>query len=142
MSYLIVLLVALGGLYHPNKYHEDFRPHIEQFEADWSRYTGEKKRVYMDIKFKKIYYLPVLGYCDHRKRAIFINERSWKKLNRIEKKLLIYHELGHCVLDRRHDESIFINGEPKSIMHPNGITWKQYRKSKRYYDRELFGVSR
>jgi len=31
---------------------------------------------------------------------------------------LVFHELGHCVLNRRHDESIGQYGYPKSLMYP------------------------
>lgn len=34
---------------------------------------------------------------------------------------LIYHELGHCVLKRNHDESMTEYGYPKSFMYPNVI---------------------
>ena len=32
---------------------------------------------------------------------------------------LIFHELGHCFLNRSHDETMTIYGYPKSFMYPN-----------------------
>ena len=35
---------------------------------------------------------------------------------------LIFHELGHCILGRAHDNSLMPKGDPKTIMYPDNIS--------------------
>lgn len=68
----------------------------------------------------------VLGTCYYGFfRYITVNKKNWKELNYLQKKMVIYHELGHCVLDRDHEEDNifplvevekFTDQCPKSIM--------------------------
>jgi hypothetical protein len=48
-----------------------------------------------------------------------IIERSWWVANRndLTREMLIFHELGHCVLDCAHDTTLE-EGIPKSVMYP------------------------
>jgi hypothetical protein len=61
--------------------------------------------------------------------VVLIDRGFWDMASKDEKTVLIYHELGHCWLDRDHVE-------PKSIMEPFLIwDFAMYRK---YYVQELF----
>jgi hypothetical protein len=42
------------------------------------------------------------GFCDHATGAVFVNYWHFQSLKPINKKELIYHELGHCTLGLRH----------------------------------------
>ena len=48
--------------------------------------------------------------------AIEIKKEYWIGLTDIQKERLIFHELGHCELNRPHDNQVFSNGDWKSIM--------------------------
>ncbi len=53
-------------------------------------------------------------------KIILINpDKCW--LNDFAKEALIFHELGHCILGRDHDNSLLPNGDPKSMMVENNI---------------------
>ncbi len=54
----------------------------------------------------------------------------------------MFHELGHAILQRAHDNSTLPNGDYKSIMVPEPtILYNEYTPEKRiYYLDELFGV--
>jgi len=39
-----------------------------------------------------------------------------------EHEALIFHELGHCILGRLHDDSLLPNGELKSLMNANDLS--------------------
>ena len=57
---------------------------------------------------------------------------------------LIYHELGHCLLNRGHDKTkLFVDypgGRPKSIMYPYVFGyWGEYGLHREYYIKELCG---
>ncbi len=43
-------------------------------------------------------------------------ETCWGGLSSLNKETLLFHELGHCLLNRDHDDALFPSGAPKSIM--------------------------
>jgi len=47
---------------------------------------------------------------------IAIDREVWDRSNESSKEWLVYHELGHCVLDRSHRNDRFENGMWKSLM--------------------------
>ncbi len=73
-------------------------------------------------------------------RRIEIIKASWIIKNDIFKEKLIFHELGHIVLNRPHTDKTFPNGHPASIM--NGLGIMPYRRGgsivRDYYIDELF----
>ncbi len=80
----------------------------------------------------------ILGYCIPKFNTVRISRVKWNRFNNIERKLLLYHEWGHCTMRRDHTED---NGFicPISIMHPyiNPIV-SCYSTYKEWYDKELF----
>jgi len=48
------------------------------------------------------------------------NIKCWQNSRQLE--TLIFHEMGHCILGREHDQTLLPNGDPKSIMYPDDIT--------------------
>jgi hypothetical protein len=61
---------------------------------------------------------------DIRKRfqkiiSINSNIRCWLTVEQQE--VLLFHELGHCVLGRDHDNGRLPNGDPRSLMHENDL---------------------
>lgn len=90
------------------------------------------------VHFTKIEESGVGGRCNNRKNIIEIDSVRWNSMPDEAKEQLIYHELGHCILNRDHDNGQFVNGECKSIMR-GGIgsecsvnffssSWKEYYK--------------
>lgn len=65
----------------------------------------------------------IIGLCEvwsNGDRFIYINQ-SWfsnSTTSITAKKILIFHELGHCSFDRDHDSRKYSNGMPYSIMYP------------------------
>ena len=51
-------------------------------------------------------------------REIVIEGPYWEKLSDYGKEELVFHELGHCVFNRGHNEDTRDNGCPVSIMYP------------------------
>src|SRR5262249_422047 len=79
--------------------------------------------------------------------SINSNVQCWN--NDAELETLIFHELGHCVLGRGHDNELMPNHDPRSIMIPDnlnlyspcaypivGCTNNSFKRS--YYIDELF----
>jgi hypothetical protein len=79
----------------------------------------------------------VIGLCYFTPRHIVIDKSWWTKAPAWGKESLIFHELGHCVLDRDH-RSGECAGRPCSIMRPI-VVLEPYKKRRKEYLDELFG---
>lgn len=87
------------------------------------------------------------GVCQaiKEKRRIILNEKMWSKLDSFQRKALVFHELGHCLLDRDHLNDELPRGECKSIMvetkSDSTCYYNYYSEGwMAYYLDELFGV--
>ena len=78
-----------------------------------------------------------LGLCRPYNNEIEINPSYWFGSTVKERLALIYHELGHCVLFRKHEEKRLKDGCPYSIMYHEQTMndaycyethWKHYKK--------------
>lgn len=85
------------------------------------------------------------GVCEKNKNPprILISLQYWQSFQEIEKKALVYHELGHCVLGLEHDNEYICFSEyneciPRSLMYPYSISAWFYSKYWNYYASELF----
>ena len=83
-------------------------------------------------------------------KIITINPNIRCYNNAQEKEVLFFHEMGHCILGRSHDNSLLPNGDPKSIMvednlrlyspcaYPIGGSCEDNTYKRTYYLDELF----
>lgn len=76
---------------------------------------------------------------------IRIDTEFWKWAAPETREQVLFHEFGHCVLDRRGhiDDSTTVEGEivPRSIMSTMLFSDYYYRKFRKYYVDELFAGS-
>lgn len=102
---------------------------------------------------KRLVTIPVLfadlqgrsaGNCQIRGgiRRIYIDYKEWMQYSDLGKEQLVFHELGHCVLNRyKHDDTfIQIRGVlmPRSIMYPVVFGYTEaYEENREYYVKEL-----
>lgn len=72
--------------------------------------------------------------------SIVIDQAIWKTLDPFMKELVMFHELGHCVLERSHREVIFTDGTCGSIMRSGlGTCFDNYNTNTRIsYLNELY----
>lgn len=85
----------------------------------------------------------VAGICStngHDLRHITIDQNFWNQAPHLLKEMIVFHELGHCVLGRGHEESAFSNGICRSIMRSGlGSCRDAYIPENRdYFIEELF----
>ena len=62
----------------------------------------------------------VLGFCNNEDKDnhyIVLDAKYWPTATDLEKELLVFHELGHCLLGRDHDDTTLADGTCLSIMH-------------------------
>lgn len=72
---------------------------------------------------------------------VIIRESWWNSASQALRESLLYHELGHCVLGRDHDnETVDVNGVSKkaSMMNSVIVNSNQYNTHKAGYLTELF----
>lgn len=87
--------------------------------------------------------LTVVGQCQHNSALpdeIKISKASWLSFTHLEREYVIFHELGHCILQRSHDDSKDSKGNCLSIMESGlGTCRRTYSNDNRttYLD-ELF----
>jgi hypothetical protein len=87
----------------------------------------------------------VAGVCSTNNRGlrhITIDQNFWNKASSYTREMIVFHELGHCVLGRGHREDFFSNGICQSIMRSGtGGCRDAYRADTRaYFLDELFNL--
>lgn len=87
----------------------------------------------------------VAGSCTtngHTLRHIRIDQSFWDRAPNLTREMVIFHELGHCLLGRSHREDTFGNGICKSIMRSGlGSCRDAYSPENRaYFIEELFRI--
>lgn len=124
----------------------DFQGYVDNFILDSKKYSNGVEIKSLIMKFTQLDEnneerednLVILGACyasiNHEYLAplVVIEERYWFDLLDAQKELLIYHELGHCLLQREHTEIDF------SVMTPSLPDHKRYTKNKDKFLSELF----
>ena len=58
-----------------------------------------------------------VGICTKQEmKEILIDREFWERSSRLSKELIVFHELGHCYLHKKHNNQIAANGTCESIM--------------------------
>lgn len=111
--------------------HPALKPYYDSFVIE-----GKKRGVVVDPQsiILTIKPLSTCGLTVYSTNSVFIDTTSscWG----IDKRELVFHELGHFILHRSHDNEI-INGKIKSIMIGDGYIVNMANDEKYYFD-ELF----
>jgi hypothetical protein len=89
----------------------------------------------------------VCEWAENETPRITINARIWGTLNDYDRQEVIFHELGHCVLRRIHQntEMMAYNNTlriPSSVMYPYRIVGTIYRDNMDHYHGELFELAK
>ncbi len=122
-------------------------PHFQNFEKEAAR-----RGINIDLstenltgEIDNIHERGVLGVCQYGSAInnhITIDEPFWNSSGSLYREFVVFHELGHCVLFRDHDESMNGNGICLSIMRSGtGQCRDAYTDQNRgYYLDELFSI--
>jgi hypothetical protein len=108
--------------------HPDFQPIINQFINE-----AKQRGISLDIENLVLQYDTTLSLftcadCNsaadparvQKEIRVNPNNRCWQYAQELE--ALIFHELGHCMLQRQHVTDTLPNGDPKSMMVKGDIT--------------------
>jgi hypothetical protein len=137
---LFLLLFLASCTTTRSAYRADLLVHVKEFEKHC------KCKVNIPIYISKINSDSTIGLCYGFKQSIMfrfivLDETHWNKSDMYERESLVFHELGHCVLNKEHDASMissfyFLDYRPKSIMHP--YAFYEYKIHRDDYIKELF----
>lgn len=87
----------------------------------------------------------VIGYCwqrDNMTPLVVISQEFWQTASIVEQEILMFHELGHCLLNKEHDNRLDINGMPNSIMNEYILDEYYYETYREDYLQQFFGRAR
>jgi len=62
----------------------------------------------------------VVGQCHHKENApnaVLLDQKYWDNANEDERLFIVFHELGHCILKKDHNDQTDASGYCLSIMH-------------------------
>lgn len=132
-AFLLFILLNSCTYDHYHIIPDEVEPFVNEFFQDAIRYG---KNISLDDYVLNISFTNLNeadGRCHFDGNKILIDSYFWNNASQYNKRWLIYHELGHCILDRRHDDSSFPNGECKSIMR-GGFDCSENNVSELWWD--------
>lgn len=76
-------------------------------------------------------------------KTLRIDSEFWQGSTHLQREFLVFHELGHCLLDRRHLDTSNDDGTCTSIMHSSNLvcTIAYTSETRKDYLDELFTVN-
>lgn len=110
----------------PSKVDEALQPYFERFDQE-ARARGFDFSLEMEELEADIIGIDrdgVLGQCHYSEQApniVEVDNAFWASATDLEKEYVVFHELGHCVLGRNHDDGRNGDGTCSSIMQ-SGLT--------------------
>lgn len=118
---------------------------FEAYYNDWVTIGGPKTDNLV-IKFGTPTIAPTqpgtytIGQCDveHNTPTVIVYKPYWDTASQGDREELIWHELGHCLLGRYHDDRLRANGQPASIMNSIHFSPAIIGADPLYYRDELF----
>ncbi len=120
----------------------DFAPYVQRFEQLSADYGEPVKVTDLIMKFGVLANPLERGVCEvapETTPTVTISPAVWNRIDEAEREELVFHELGHCVLRRKHVAERDDTGVPVSLMNPIKIDGQLYEMYSRYYLEELFG---
>lgn len=89
-----------------------------RYSATFSYEIGFKPASYMSSGGGSTTTVGVCEVYSDGSKKIHMNQDWWPTANVLSKKVLTFHELGHCYFQRAHDTRIYSGGRPYSMMNP------------------------
>lgn len=117
MKQALLLIVSLISLSACGKSYQDaeFVELVNEFETVMHTDASRINLVFVDnfnddSKLAECISIPLMP------RTIYVRKQIWEWSTHDSRKILLFHELGHCVFNRGHKEDTYPDGCHKSIM--------------------------
>ncbi|GLR19787.1 hypothetical protein [Portibacter lacus] len=150
MKYLLffIVLVCVGSC--AKEYGYDVDPEIQPFfdlfeeEAALRGITVDLDAAGIGATIDFIRDNSTVGQCqnsDEGNRRVLVDKSFWADYDYYGKEFIIFHELGHCYLDRLHENSVLTGNICASIMQSgvSGCINAYGEETREEYLNELFG---
>ena len=153
---LVISIIMTTTVYAKNTIHKSnvvdkqARPYFLKFQKHYKKVIKNMTVIVGTIRNKAGEELRnVAGVCFYRARYVIINKRTFRRTKNMQE-AIIFHELGHCELKRKHsdnkiDAPQFIKNDkcPESLMNSGHTEFDRnldrcYNRHKDYYIDELF----
>lgn len=120
------------------------QPYLDLFAEE-----GANRGLLLDLSptrieafIQPVFSATVAGQCqrnEDRPNQVIIDQSIWDESDAFYREFLVFHELGHCILNRGHLDSKNSDGSCASIMHSViGICRNEYDTRRADYLDELF----
>lgn len=152
LAVLSFLVLSASACAPKEKQHESFL----QVDSSFQAYVSNFEQVAADegtpltitdlmVAFGPTSSLNETGVCEWAENEtprIIVNQRIWNTLSDDDRQEVIFHELGHCVLRRVHQNGEMpayggVTNIPVSVMYPYRISGTIYRDYMDHYHGEL-----
>lgn len=162
---VIVILLSLTGCQsssqpEPVQYSvpAEVEPYLKSFREEATKRNKSVSTDNLIVTFGTAQAEDICGQCileNGKTPRIILNSDDfcWETANTNERECLVFHELGHCLLNRLHKTETFPNGAYVSLMNPNNVAVYatchypiggdecDKRDRRDYYINELFDAS-
>ncbi len=141
----IFLILSCASDENENAIDEELVPYFDRFIAE-----AEERDIIVDLESKNIKAVlstiinsNVLGKCvmqTNGENLIIIDDNNWDSWTELDREFVIFHELGHCYLDRGHYDAIDSTGMCVSMMNgtAQGCEGQYNELTREAYIDELF----
>lgn len=143
LACFVIVILAKSKINNAPIYtNPEFEPYFDMFQADASKFKTPLRLYKLTTIFSDTVPIGVLGYCVPSTNTVVISARAWDRMDFMGRKVLLYHEWGHCALRREHVEQMNPSPYPYcslSVMHPYIDTINNcYQELEEEYLEELF----
>ena len=112
MKYALILLVFIGTTQAEvvTTKHKELIPILREYAMEYEKHMGKPLKPRYNVSVGFSYWLPNgwEGMCAYNRyikqspRYIYFKRDYWKQAGREMRKVLVFHELGHCLHDLPH----------------------------------------
>ena len=113
----------------------EFEPYVQEFlrEAEKRGQSFDFRETGLSIQFSELPLNNANGRCFLGQYRVEIDKVDWFSFSELFRSYLLFHELGHCALDRLHRNDKFDDGSWKSILKGDPFTGFDDRKPVPYF---------
>lgn len=117
-------------------YVNQFLKYCHQYEKNCSDISNYRIQL-DDMTALKVFFPGVVGACTRADKTIVINKHFWKEESPARREQLVFHELGHCILELDH-----VQPEQIHVMNPSVLPGNVYLMFYSILQNELFGCKK
>lgn len=145
---LVMTLVSCGSNFTLASQDDDLASYVQRFEDVYGIEISDVISItFADLDSANTNHVGVCTVNDETTKSdyIQIDPNTWATFDDSTKEEVIFHEIGHCILDRNHTtavrDSVKYGRIPASIMFPSILDTNFYQRFHDYYRNELINNS-